>query len=67
MTEEKVMTNIKNMTGKRINSAPSPMKVHPSTFVSSGSPFNFPKINGIASNEKIRIETRKIFWREIEK
>jgi len=67
ITEEKFMTNIKNITGKRINSAPSPIKVHPSTFVSSGSRLNFIMSKGIESNEKMMIEIRMIFWTGIEK
>jgi hypothetical protein len=62
ITEEKFMINIKNMTGNRINSAPRPIKVHPSTFVPSENRFNFPKIKGIEITERIRIETRMIFW-----
>jgi hypothetical protein len=65
--EEKFMTNMNSIKGNKINSAPSPIKVHPSAFVSSGRPFNFPKIKGIERNEKRRIETRMIFWTGIEK
>ena len=67
MTEEKFMTNINSIKGNNINSAPSTIKVHPSTFVSSGSLFNFPWIKGIEISDKIRIETRMIFWTGIEK
>jgi hypothetical protein len=67
ITEEKFMTNINSIKGNKINSAPSPIKVHPSTFVSSGSLFNFPQIIGIEINERIRIETRMVFWTGIEK
>lgn len=67
MTEEKFMINMNNIKGNKINSAPSTIKVHPSTFLSSGSRFNFPKIKGIENNERIRIETRITFWTGIEK
>jgi hypothetical protein len=67
MTEEKFIIKINNIKGNKINSAPSTIKVHPSTFVSSGSCFNFPHIKGIEINERIRIETRMIFWTGIEK
>jgi hypothetical protein len=67
MTEEKFIININSIKGNKINSAPNPIKVHPSTFVSSGSRFNFPNSKGIESNERIRIETRMIFWTLIEK
>jgi hypothetical protein len=67
MTEEKFIININSIKGNKINSAPSPIKVHPSTFASSESRFNFPEIKGIEINERLRIETRMIFWTEIEK
>jgi len=67
MTEEKFIININSIKGNKINSAPSPIKVHPSTLVSSGSRFNFPDRKGIEINEKMRIETRMIFWTGIEK
>jgi hypothetical protein len=67
ITDEKFMTNINSIKGNKINSAPSTIKIHPSTFVSSGSRFNFPEIKGIEINDRIRIETRMIFWTGIEK
>jgi hypothetical protein len=67
MTEKKFMTNINSIRGNKINSAPSPIKVHPIIFCSSGSWFNFPRIKGIEITEIIRIETRMIFWTGIEK
>ena len=67
ITEEKFMINIKNIMGKRMNSDPSPIKVHPSTFDISGSLSKFPVIKGIESNERIRIIIRIFICAEIEK
>ncbi|MCZ7400945.1 MAG: hypothetical protein O8C61_01845 [Candidatus Methanoperedens sp.] len=61
ITEEKFIININSIKGNTINSAPNPIKVHPSTFVSSGRRFIFPDSKGIESNERIRIKPRMIF------